>query len=68
MIGLIGFVTYVLIGSVACYFIKVNSGTCFREGYEDYSTAVAIISGVCWPLVAPFALAILFAKRKGEKE
>ncbi len=59
------FFAYLIIGGILCYLFKVNAGDYLEDSYgDDHSTIVAIITGVFWPIAAPFTFAILFAKKK----
>lgn len=65
MISLLTIFAYLLIGGLVCYFIKANAGDSFVNHYDDdCSSFVAILTGVFWPIVSPFTIAILFAKKK----
>jgi len=66
--GLIIFVIYLIVGGVLCYLLKANYGDCFKDSFgDDQSTMVSIVTGVFWPIMAPFIFAIAFAKKKGGK-
>lgn len=61
------FISYLVIGGVLCYLFKADSKGHFEDGYFDYSTMLAVVTGVFWPIVSPFTFAILLAKKKGRK-
>lgn len=61
-------IAYLSIGGTLCYLFEVNAGNHFEDCCgDDYSTLLAILTGVAWPIVAPFTFAILLAKKKGVK-
>lgn len=65
MISLLIIFPYLLIGGLVCYFIKANAGDSFVDYCnDDYSSLIAILTGVFWPIASPFTIAILFAKKK----
>lgn len=58
-------ILYIAVGTAATFFYKYECIMTYNSRFHDHSddTAVAIISGVFWPVVAPLAFAILFAKK-----
>jgi len=60
------YIAYVSIGGALCWLCKAYAGECFKDSFtrDDYGTLVAIITGVAWPLVAPFTFAVLLAKKR----
>jgi len=58
-------ITYILVGSSICFlFSMVDDG--YFDGYEDWGTIIAVLTGALWPVVAPFSFAILYARKKKE--
>ena len=61
----LGFFIYLVLGGLVCYFVKANAGDCFVGNFDDdYSSPIAILTGIFWPVASPFTIAILFAKKK----
>ena len=53
---------YLLIGGALAFAYKYLSQKWKTHYCEEDATGVAIVSGVFWPIVAPFAFAIMTAK------
>lgn len=62
-------VLYIAVGSAATFFYKSECLKMYDRWHDhDDDTAVAIVSGVFWPVVAPIAFAILFAKKYANED
>ena len=59
-------ILYLIIGAVAAFGYKYLSYLWDIHIDDDCGTAVAIVSGVLWPLVAPFAFAVILAQHYAE--
>lgn len=59
-------ILYVIVGAASAFGYKYLSYLWDVHLDEDAGTVVAILSGVLWPLIAPFAFAIIIAQHYAE--
>lgn len=57
-------ILYIAIGSATTFFYKSECLKMYDKYHaHDEDTTIAIVAGIFWPVVAPLAFAILFAKK-----
>lgn len=58
-------VVYLSVGGALCFlFNMVDDGYFIDCLSDDYGTTVSVLTGIFWPVVAPFSFAILYARKK----
>lgn len=65
--GFVLFAVYMIIGALLCgLYIYLSSGVRYIE--HDYDVVVAVVTGLFFPIVAPFSISVIVVKRMLENK